>query len=1531
MSKPVVGAVMMAALIAGSSTLRGHREIASQGVQIVQGDVLPDLTSSPQAATVLFTNLQDIDVAGVLAMAEKTKRQCSCEGSTGLTTRDIQQCCSCGHTACVVCSGNPVHDYLPGQSIHSKRLKPGTFADYVRSAFPLRIRPPRPNKLHTLPRADETDPDLHTAYVRRLKAVSQEHFGIQDPRRSSRWTIVYRSETSDSRVELRLDGDAIELSFFVEPLTELPCNDPLREALKEPVARAKVKTSMSDVQWRWRSSSKKRTAVAIQSSTEQSPTLFSRYQIPTLEHLSQPQTLTIGPTSEELDGDIAGRYDLLPSCGTSFESCYRRQGGKGAAPALFLFHDPDNHGPANLDAFVFSTNRERLEHNEARHVEASIAPLWKPWAIDPDHVEVDVSAYHWVVLPGTVPLQSVKTTIRTAHADNATGASGCRDFTKVIAVQVEAECENKEQLSNSHKWVADVVKQQLPVGKWFTHSRDAASSCQTCAPSKPTPKWQLKAPKNSIERYEDPQSAATYEAAIKRQPVPAMVQVKPMPSSATPTTTVSFGVNLHTLTDRARAKLPRDVTNVAYTWQYTNAAEGSNTFSRRPFTLKTITGIAPYAGDLDMCIDDFKHQRLSLAWMLEQERGRSCTIEASQDVASSHLFLRVEMRATTQAEIRGGILTDPPGYGKTILSLALIRIEEQQRTRQAVLADMETRRLKTASCLIPTAATLAIVPSNIVQQWTEEIKNKLRFEDGVIAISAASHLLHLSIEDFENAKVIVISRNVLTSQVYAGSLATYAGIPGPYTLSGRPYRDWLRFATENIWKHVPVLQQHGPKELETIVKRTYKQAMASDDFKSYAPSRRLRGKDYKAAGTEKTKTDTKTAASSVLDTKCIGTPLLELFYFNRLIIDEYHELDAQSLAAVSNIKADKRWGLSGTPPIGDSYEVAQMAQLLDVWLPKGSMRHDIMKQKNSRAMQNDMTLFEQFDAQREVQSEATQERIHELSQGFLDAAVRQNDGFNIPYQAHLVPVNLSLAHQVVHSELLMQLIGQDMVVKKTSTKKRKLADIPDRDQRYFAAVKDVVYAEEALSCSAAYFSLDDCKPKEDTLSGLIRQRKAKLDSALVALGASMSMAKSKESERFAGWKASKIDGEGVGDTEAAAMIKKLLQGSPGNVEQSTDGSSNVEMDDETKGTGHYTSKALTQVKDLLVSHRSLRYAQNVQTVQAQKTAKVAAKYCSCTDCAASKTTDVAVSGACGHIVCATCYASHIEQGLHHCPASGCTSHMERHHMFWRSKMSAPEEASLAPYGVKIAVILDLLEKLRDQGDQAIVFVQFKNQIEELAIALEDRGIAAAASVKEFQRQPENEEDKKTVIILNAATGGGAAGLNLQNANHVIFLSPLLRDQQAYEATMEQAIGRVRRHGQEKDIHVHHLVALDTVDVDVLELRERRITALTEQDSPEVVAPTGLVEDALMVDDGNEESNTLVSVDKQNSMQLVKDEDHNYSLRPARWLTCHGGKEAQEKVNGAVPGLARRGQERLQGWGDFGSLEKWSRVYVEGDE
>jgi len=91
---------------------------------------------------------------------------------------------------------------------------------------------------------------------------------------------------------------------------------------------------------------------------------------------------------------------------------------------------------------------------------------------------------------------------------------------------------------------------------------------------------------------------------------------------------------------------------------------------------------------------------------------------------------------------------------------------------------------------------------------------------------------------------------------------------------------------------------------------------------------------------------------------------------------------------------------------------------------------------------------------------------------------------------------------------------------------------------------------------------------------------------------------------------------------------------------------------------------------------------------------------------------------------------------------------------------------------------------------------------------------------------------------------GYSHRNLTAANHVIFVSPFLASTQyKYCASKTQAVGRARRYGQKKMVHVYQFLALKTMDVNLFEDREKWIVgfhggryALLEKESADAVGP-----------------------------------------------------------------------------------------------
>merc|ERR1719399_1127595 len=58
--------------------------------------------------------------------------------------------------------------------------------------------------------------------------------------------------------------------------------------------------------------------------------------------------------------------------------------------------------------------------------------------------------------------------------------------------------------------------------------------------------------------------------------------------------------------------------------------------------------------------------------------------------------------------------------------------------------------------------------------------------------------------------------------------------------------------------------------------------------------------------------------SSVKDWRELRFPVLEMFYWRRIVFDEFHELetfDSAQQNSLQHLRSHYRWGLTGTPPL----------------------------------------------------------------------------------------------------------------------------------------------------------------------------------------------------------------------------------------------------------------------------------------------------------------------------------------------------------------------------------------------------------------------------------------------------------------------------------------------------------------------------------------------------------------------------------------------------------------------------------------
>lgn len=136
----------------------------------------------------------------------------------------------------------------------------------------------------------------------------------------------------------------------------------------------------------------------------------------------------------------------------------------------------------------------------------------------------------------------------------------------------------------------------------------------------------------------------------------------------------------------------------------------------------------------------------------------------------------------------------------------------------------------------------------------------------------------------------------------------------------------------------------------------------------------------------------------------------------------------------------------------------------------------------------------------------------------------------------------------------------------------------------------------------------------------------------------------------------------------------------------------------------------------------------------------------------------------------------------------------------------------------IAVLRDVLQ--REPDAKFVIFSHFPGFIRRIGAALDaahisfcviDGSTTLARRSKLIDRFQCADANLRVCIMSSRA---GNAGLTLTAANHMILVEPALNP-----SLEKQAMSRVHRFGQAKPVTVHQLVATDTIEAKICELRD----------------------------------------------------------------------------------------------------------------
>ncbi|KAF1848463.1 uncharacterized protein K460DRAFT_308788 [Cucurbitaria berberidis CBS 394.84] len=1479
MSTTVIGASLISAIISGWKSFRPKSVSAPQLTAKETNRAVISTTHTMKQMTLHPKELGQLNLHDLKQDAVLSARLCNCEGDKSICKASVQRCSACGHTACGDCAGNPKHEYGTAYAKGGRSQTPFKFINEWRPKLPARLKfdafPDIEQFVHETGTRDQTV----RAFVDRIVEanIESQYFCLHDlSRQDNTWKATYNSP--QARLELIIGGHDIQWLLFVTCSQDVPGNSSLRKLLKGPVARAYVTESLLDAQWQLFKPSIEHCTLQMSGSAERSSSWKSRLGLVKHKAETVPKTIKIHSNAKWAKV-LVGEYDFLAHCGTACGSLYKRS----TTPALYMFLDPDPIGSPDNDSFVFSHDCTRKYSGDTRISMAHLEPSWRPWDLE-TNVPCGVRATlpgAW--MPATLKLKSACPPVKASVLSETQFKHSQEDCSQsVIVLNVQLPGSLPVNDFADYSWAFEQAK-RLPSFSWQHFGTSSFEQC-SCAPTYPRILWNVNE-KGMATPHEDRKAAAKFERAMKTRP--PIFQIQPVNSLRG--IQIQVGINISSLVHRAHGRLAQ-LGSVITSWRLVTGHEALPHVPFPRFRLLSNTKDTPTT----LCSTP-KYLRgaqlRSLLWMTKQELGMNIAITEQEEAIHPDLGWRVEARAQITLSVRGGMLADHPSFGKTVTIIGLIQSEFERHTPDALLRQNKYHT-EGLPALIDSAATLIVCPPHIASQWLTELAKFLGEETynsyDILLVDSFARLRGLTIEEIQESRVIIFSWNVFASEEYISSLARFTGMPEPTATNRRAFDAWFSRVADEISGQLGALQKTNFEDFQKCTRNKLKERLQHEDFQAALPIKIQHGSAYQSFDSAQTASrnanGSKTKSRTLLKRKTSGlaaeshpVPLMHMFRFNRIVVDEYHYLNddnktSNMLASVSvkRIAAHKRWVLSGTPALANFTDVAQAASYLGITLGRYFMGDGMVSASLERIRKSDQTLVEDFLSQTNVMSREWHQARHQRAQEFLDLFVRQNEAElqHIACSEKLVPIELDNAHRAIYLELSQHLKSQNMQIKRLNNRSSS-----DKIERLIASLNHSATAEEALLKSALLFETSDGESGLDTMMEKRSDQRRQTEKALFKLMAGFEGLK-KDEELTELYDCFKQDAKTswLGDQDTRQRVRGLLAKAaktpnPKGFPELTPLSS-MKAKQETK---RLLSELRLTATELLMRMRSERFISTIKSFvdPSSHLAENQLHTCSAPECKGTANLEhLYFVPCCGHTACEDCLNARLNEDC--CVSPMCSICISRNLIKVSRLGSTVKHTSEGRFGEKLEGIAHIIKRIPKE-DQGLVFAPNEETIGILENVFKSYNISyhspsygrSAAEMMEDFKTNEDPHERKKVLILDLGSES-AAGVNLVNANHVIFVSPLLaKTRYEYESAMVQAIARSRRYGQKKKVHIYHVLALHTIDVDVFEHRHRRSDGITASRS------------AIKLPEAS-------STDKEKT-KLIKNNARQMASVPASWL------------------------------------------------
>ncbi|KAF3480333.1 uncharacterized protein GIQ15_05680 [Arthroderma uncinatum] len=1086
MTSTVVGAVIASALILGYQALPRYSALFELEAS---EEVIPPVTvtqndqMTPMETNVIVENT--LSTTEIYQLALRTSRLCYCDGQIGTRTEKILVCTLCNHTACSKCGKNPTHLYKRVDADDLKqRLSPIDFQTQIKTKLPMRLQVSGiAADMFDQFRESTESPDVVSAWDAFLEAVKLtfgEVLKFRGITRQCGWTITY--EGANSLLKLSCTSIGLQWSLYATPSKKEPSSSPLRQILSHPIAKmSPTSDNILDGTWLVGSPVSSEFDMSVTGCGPLVDSLPARsgLQHPKFRNLKTWSVLRIDAKDEDienLEADIRGDYELLPDCGSASGSLRKRLFSAGAP--IYLFLDPTEIGPHQLDSWVFAVEHGRLDFGQSRDTIAEIRPNWNPWYLDKEQDSVQCWYRKWrkshivslniyrqlgpprygIPNPEAVPaLCSLTCDNSYATMLHCSIPAGCSELEMVPGVWEQENLLESTVMLQKFAWLLQKATGITQFENWMdieTSKTGFILGCSTCAPQKPRLAWALD-DRDRVYAYENPEDAAAYERSIKNRPAPFL----------------GFSVldehfdfhlriclNVMSLLHRAAGNLASK-DNILLQWRLCIDTTG---FIQRP-----LPKLLERNNKLDTAYSQppgFRHYHLrpeqlrSLQWMCNQESDKAPPFEEQEVVEAllPTINWRAEGKASIKKTVLGGILGDEVGYASTSLLKGA-----------AYYTMMEN---------FVAAPELPKGEGRIFVEWLQDVLSALSDQVDRLVNSGASKVL-----DHVHDRREELRRG--------NGLSKYKP---SRRLKGQKFQEHLLkirqlAAGDEHEKDTPVQTTDGEHAVgftDGLGKRKRTEPAIASSTEGVSETRDLKKQKKGSNGARKDggadQIDIFNLQDSGEDWKSVRSPLLHMFEFSRVIIDEFTYSKDRNYAAALAISSRKKWILSGTPPLNNFGDVKSFSPFLGINL--GIDEDDGRKVDNERlkTIQREKTEVEQFQPLVTRRSAVWHQRRHEVAQGFLDQFMRKNmpDIDDIPWTEHVIGVALSAAERAVYLELFMQLMSQNLRLRKHG---RGIYD-SDEIARLDEIIGNSSGPEEALSKRCSLFTLADVTHSPTTTS-----------------------------------------------------------------------------------------------------------------------------------------------------------------------------------------------------------------------------------------------------------------------------------------------------------------------------------------------------------------------------------------------------------------------------------------------------------------